>query len=504
MQIPDQETLFQQLRDRAKEDFNFYLDALTVKSGTGPKELRDVMASHQRKCFNDLGPAIMALRDGKEPSYKRFWIERTKKGSKDTDIAACILYLLCFPTRPLEIQIGAVDRDQAAIARDRINDFLYYNPWLQPLVKMSSYKGESKNGLAKLEIVAADIGGSHGATPDLLVCNELSHVTKWEFIQNLLDNVDGVPNSIALLATNAGFKGSEPWKLRQQVMQSSSWCKHVLDRPAPWHNQDNLKDADARNSPSRHKRLWYGVWASGKGDALESSLIEYALGRLQGPTYDPESGWQYVMGIDLGVSHDHAGVVLVGVNQQQRRIKLCRFQDFDPQGKEVNLIEVTDTVLSWAKHFNPIWVGYDPHQAVVMSQVLRKKNVPVYPMDFTPMNLGKMAEALKMVLESKLLEAYDTNDTLLNDLGKLNIVEKTYGLRLEAVSDASGHADVATALVICLPKAIELLGSMAFSSDDSLDWTYDRPLQKEEFDALPTEFKELWEDDRSSRSFSEW
>jgi hypothetical protein len=44
------------------------------------------------------------------------------------------------------------------------------------------------------------------------------------------------------------------------------------------------------------------------------------------------------------------------------------------------------------------------------------------------------------------------------DLGRLTIVEKSYGYRLEAVRDEHGHADLATALAIALPIAVEQSG----------------------------------------------
>jgi hypothetical protein len=62
------------------------------------------------------------------------------------------------------------------------------------------------------------------------------------------------------------------------------------------------------------------------------------------------------------------------------------------------------------------------------------------------------------VFRSRRLELYN-HPALIADLGRLTIEEKSYGHRLSAVRNASGHADLATALAIALPLAVERAGS---------------------------------------------
>ncbi|MCB1116907.1 MAG: hypothetical protein KDK71_10610, partial [Chlamydiia bacterium] len=210
----------------------------------------------------------------------------------------------------------------------------------------------------------------------------------------------------------------------------------------------------------------------------------------------PESDNVYVAGLDLGIKHDHSGVVVLGVNIQQRKIRLATFKGFTPYKGEVDLTEVMSTVKHLHDVFHLRWVGYDPWQAKLMAQMLTKKRVPMQEVSFSSTkNLEMMANNLLDVLKNDILEGYDENDRLLTDLGKLNILEKRYGLKLDSVSDSTGHADVATALVIALLRAVPMLGGLTFSSDDSLDWNDDRPLQEAELNALPDEFKELMDMD---------
>ena len=137
-----------------------------------------------------------------------------------------------------------------------MEDLLHYNPWLNEFVVIQNWKVKHQGGLAEIDIMAADIAGSHGATPDVLVINELSHVTKWEFIENLLDNADGGPQGIVILATNAGFKGTKAEVLRKNALASKMWSVHIWNEPSPWLSPDDIEDARLRNSPSRFRRLW--------------------------------------------------------------------------------------------------------------------------------------------------------------------------------------------------------------------------------------------------------
>ena len=92
-------------------------------------------------------------------------------------------------------------------------------------------------------------------------------------------------------------------------------------------------------------------------------------------------------------------------------------------------------------------------------------------MNFVGQNLDKMASTLLDCFNSRLIHLY--NDAhLIRDLGRLSIVEKSYGYRLQSTRDADGHADRATALAIALLAARDvkvkrrLLVSLGGGSDE--------------------------------------
>ena len=69
---------------------------------------------------------------------------------------------------------------------------------------------------------------------------------------------------------------------------------------------------------------------------------------------------------------------------------------------------------------------------------------------FVGQSLNLMATTMLEVFRHRRLEMFDC-PPLINDLGRLTIEEKTYGHRLSATRNESGHADLATALAIACP-----------------------------------------------------
>ncbi len=66
-----------------------------------------------------------------------------------------------------------------------------------------------------------------------------------------------------------------------------------------------------------------------------------------------------------------------------------------------------------------------------------------------------MAQRVLEVFKNRTIELYE-HPELIHDLKKLNIISRSFGYKLEAASDATGHADLAFAFAIALPAAVEL------------------------------------------------
>src|SRR5690606_23092652 len=84
------------------------------------------------------------------------------------------------------------------------------------------------------------------------------------------------------------------------------------------------------------------------------------------PLTQPRPGMSYIAGLDLGVSHDHAAVMVLEVDVARQRVReaVIRAWAPDPKTGEIYLPEVEETCLALSRLFRVGWFGYDPHQAV--------------------------------------------------------------------------------------------------------------------------------------------
>jgi hypothetical protein len=471
--------------------------ALVIPSAHGPARFGDVMAPFQAVDFAALDSAFIALKDGRRPEVGRFWLERTKGASKDSDLAVCLLWLLAFSPRSLTCQVGAADQDQADELRLACKAIVRLNPWIGGILEVQALAVVNHRTDSRCEIIPADVAGSHGSRPDLLILNELSHVQKKEFAENLFDNAAKIPHGVAVIATNAGFRPSWQWSWRQQALTSPRWYFSTYRDPAPWLDPAELSEAEKRNSPSRFARLWRGKWVSGGGDALDENDILAAVKADLGPMDGTEQGYVFYAGLDLGVKQDHAAFVVVGkhigfvergpepepvtlppilaacadlglmdspslpepvykFHPGSGRLRLAYCQSWAPRpGGQIDLTAVETSILETSKRIRLAAVCYDPFQAALMAQRLRRQYVRMEEITFTGANLDGMASAVLETFKAREIDLYDEPD-LIADLGKLRIVEKSYGYRLDAPRDESGHADRATGL------ALAVLGSRRF------------------------------------------
>lgn len=437
-----------------------FIEELLIQAANGVARFGDVMADFQRERFAAICPSLLALARGESPPIGRFWWEATKGASKDSDLACAILWLLAFSSRSLTCQIGAADADQADELRKAAKEILALNAYLAGRIGIQSWRILCAATNSEAEIIAADVAGSHGARPSLLVLNEVHAIAKWEFAQNLLDNASKVPNGIVVCATNAGFIGSEAYKLREIARTSSRWSFHELARPAPWLDEAELAEAQRRNPPERFNRLFWGRWSTGTGNALSAADVEACI-TLSGPHHCRLCD-AYLAGLDLSQTRDRSALVLLALDAPNQVVKLAGVWEWSPEdcGGRVVLSEVQAHLEKLHSKIALDGVLYDPWQAELMAEELAARGVPMIRWNQSPANLDLMARAVLDAFRDRAIALY-RHEGLISDLYELNLIERDSGYRLQSKRGKRGHSDTAFALATAAPTALAWLKEIA-------------------------------------------
>lgn len=428
--------------------------SLILPSARGPAPFGEIMADFQRRDFQTIDESLRALAAGKLPARQRFYWERTKGASKDSDAAACLLWLLAFARRPLRIQVGAADRDQAGEVVKVARGILHLNPWLGQLIEVINWviRSVGRDFTAEAEIIAADVHGSHGARPDFVLLNELSHIQQREFAENLLDNAEKIPMGMVLICSNAGFIPSWQWEFRESCRQGERWAFSAYSQPAPWLNSKGIEERRRVLTPARFNRLWYGQWVT-EGDAISLANLERAVDPALRPLLEREPNDCYVCGVDLSLSRDHTGVTVLGVGQD-RRLRLAHTRTWKPpRGGKIDLAAVEDHITELNRTFDFQKVLLDLYQAEHLAQRLRQRGVRADTVQFTASTLSTMASELVSGFNDGRFVFYP-EPTLLNDLRQAVVIERSSGLRLEFPRNReSGHGDLATSFCLAVLAA---------------------------------------------------
>lgn len=445
----------EQLRSYAADPLAFITD-LRLPIPGAPR-FGDAMADFQKAAFTALAPALQAVAMGGKPQTARYWWERTKGASKDTDIGATLLWLLAFTRRPLLAQGGAADRDQAGEILKAARAYLRVNPWLAQRVTIQAWRIVCDGTDSTCEILTADAASSHGSRPDVLVLNELSHIGSEDFAQTLFDNLTKMPNGLGIVATNAGCAGTWQHGWRETARQSPRWCFHRMGTPAPWLDPADIEEARIRNSFTRFARLWQGVWATGGGDAIDASDIEASF-TLDGPELLADQNSWYIGGLDLGLRRDHSAFVVLAVRAGSGRVRLAWCQSWIPGPDAlVNTTEVIQAIAAASRRYKLAVVKYDPFAADLIAGELRKAGIRMVPQHFAGNGLDAMARSVLEAFRGRFIDLYRDED-LARDLRSLCISEgkSGFGYRLTAPRGEHGHADRAIALSIALPPCVSL------------------------------------------------
>jgi phage terminase large subunit-like protein len=406
----------------------------------------------QERDFAAMDPAWMSVagrwtgNDG--AVIRRAWEERPRGHSKSSDVALAVTWVLLFAKRAVNGIAAAGDTDQARLLRDAIERLCRCNRWMSDLLKVDRYEVKNVKTGSRLEIISSDASTSYGALADFIVCDELTHWRNDSLWISLFSAAAKKKHCVLVVIGNAGFLEEWPYKVREAVRSDASWYFSRLDGPqASWIGPALLQEQRRLLPPTAFARLWLNEWAAGSGDALSMVDVEAAC-KASGPMDGTEAGWVFVAGLDIGLSHDATALCVVG--KQRDRYRLAALKLWRPgPGKRVDLEEVEAGILDVHQRFKLRMLGYDPFQAEYLAARVKKCNIPMQQITFGGSNLTAMATCVLDAFTSRNIELY-REPQLMQDLARLRVVEKSYGMRLESPRGPTGHGDAATGLAIAL------------------------------------------------------
>jgi hypothetical protein len=288
------------------------------------------------------------------------------------------------------------------------------------------------------------------------------------------------------------------------VRHDPCWYFARLDRPvATWITPDRLEE-QARLLPAiAYRRLWLNEWTAGGGDALAPELIAAAFDPSLRPQTRAAAGYEYVAGIDAGVTRDATAVCVLAVRRSHEghgRVRLAATRVWRPgPGRKVHLQEVEHAILDLHDAFNFRQVNYDPWEMRHLASRLqaaglgrwagepkfgrqRREAVPMVEVTPTGKNLQAMATAVLEAFHDRRLELYEEAD-LRRDLSRMRVEERAYGFRLTSPRDERGHGDLGTAFSLALLAAGELAGKKLVAAgpltdDDHGDTALSRAMRR--------------------------
>jgi hypothetical protein len=425
--------------------------------------------------LNDFGAMDAAwlhcIGRGPKPAKMRSWILRPRGHSKTSDQAVMMCWALFAAQRPIRGVAAAADRDQGAIVKDAMASIIRANGWLGQLLEVQRDCVINLKTGSRLDVISSDVASSWGLLVDFVCADEVTVWEREDFFSSLLSTVAKKDNAVMVCIANAGYDQHFAARLDAVIREDPAWHhSHLPGSQASWISAETLAEQRRLLPPLVYSRLFDNVFSKGSSDALLDSDIQAALKKLEGPMETREKGFNFALGVDLGISRDHAAIVLVGRQANSLAIRIAQVRSWiPPKNGRVDLQAVEDAILEIHNVFRPL-VFCDPYQCEQMAQRLQKAGVKLKLVPFTGKSKMEMASALVEAFTSQTIAGFPC-EPLLQDLRALRLVDGPIGYRLEANRTASGsHCDRAVALslaLIAIKETRPLRSWTMFIPDDS-------------------------------------
>lgn len=485
-------SLHRKYNEYANNPAVFRADLMIDVSGS-VKRYGDVADDWQKRDSLAVDPGLLRCigRSENPNAIMRSYWERPRGHAKTFDVGLMATFFCTFANGQRNGYIIGTDSDVSGFTRDAVNRNIRLNPELGDIIEVNKNvitniaKGHPGYG-TRVELLSNDVASSWGILPDFVLVDEYTHWagdgTLWG---SIISSVGKRTNCLLMVIANAGFVESWQWSIREAIREDPSWYFSRLDGPVASWMSDKMLAEQRRMLPGlAYNRVWLNEWSSAGGDALTKEDINAAfLPELQ-PMSGRQDGWNFVAGLDLGLTRDCSAIVVLAVPTDGKagKIRLAHHKLWRPTlGKKINLLEVERYILELDEAFGLEYVGFDPWQAEHLAATLdadsnhRRRNqrrvhwAAPWMREIPPVaaNLREQATLTIEFFNDHRLQLFDC-EPLRRDLHKLRVEEKSYGPRLVSPRTGEGHGDSFSALGLALLMAHELSGKRRIVVNDIL------------------------------------
>jgi hypothetical protein len=422
----------------------------------------DVQDDWQRRDHEAMDDAWRLVAGQKvTPKYQRAFLERPRGHDKTTGLALNILWVLWASPRKIVGAGFAADKEQAQLLRNAIDRFLRLMPWLGDVIECNKFEVVNKETGSIFTIASADVATSWGLLLDFAACDETTHWSNRELWDSVLSTIAKKKNALLISISNAFYKDSWAFQLRESVRNDSDWYFSRLEGVrASWISPKIISEQKRLLPAQTFDRLWNNNWQASNASGLNQSDVE-ACCVLRGPS--PRRLDRIAIAtLDIGVKRDFTGLSVLHVKPAGRSIEVANCWQWRPQdnGGRVDLTNVRETIIAAHDIYKFGVLITDPSQGYLLLDDLANAGIVGIPFAYTSESCDAMTTALTECLQFGILKYYP-HPGLKRDFEKMKVVERVVNghikQRLDAPRDLdSGHCDLLQAIAHALPACLEI------------------------------------------------
>lgn len=395
------------------------------------------------------------------------WGEVKKSGK--SFLGACLTLWWSFINADTEIILAANDLEQVTGRVFRtIVALCRHNPQLAASVTVRATEIQVSNGTL-ITAVASDYKGAAGSRHSLYVVDEPWGIMEERAVR-FFEELTPPPteeNAWGLMTTTAGWVGEskllegiyergltgERLDAELEVYRADDLVMFWSHTPRqPWQTARYYAEQQRSLRPATFARLHRNEWVSAESVFITPELWDPCVDQDHRPLL-PDGRIAVVVGVDAGIKHDNAAVVVVA--RDGDRVVLVQHRLWKPTFTAPLDLEATveaylsDLVMSYAVEV----IYADPYQMHRSITTLQGVGVPITEYPQTAPNTTKMGQVLFDLLKGRTLVLYPDAELRQQALNTVAI-ETPRGFRI-AKEKASKKIDSITALAMACCAALD-------------------------------------------------